>query len=335
MKRANTGTGDTMDTERDKSGADGWASYHIFSQGYLDRLLLHLVRLLVAFLLRSRQIESFFFIRYPIGGTHVRLRFRRRAEADEVIRNSVRKAGIHYFSANPQDDPGSVEEAAFEPEIWRYGGEDLLEHSLCFFSWSSVWSLHLLALHAGDSRARFMADAIRLLFRHVLGFARGWDDLIVLTERPQHSWGDAARPIISRSDNVFEQQSGALSRVLRLETGFLSLGQAPAEEVSVVQQLACAVADASSEARFRIAESQIHMTANRLGLRNADEIYVSRLISRTLQDLGKGDPCFAQDLDRFLRERGSAGRLHPAGPLTLLDYPSDGGNPGGDEVNDD
>ena len=69
------------------------SSYHVFYHGRLDQPLLQLVYPAVRELWLRGRCRRFFFIRYALGGPHLRLRlFCARAHAEEVDRLVQRRA---------------------------------------------------------------------------------------------------------------------------------------------------------------------------------------------------------------------------------------------------
>src|SRR5262249_1722010 len=140
------------------------------------------------------------FIRYELGGPHVRLRLRLRSEAareqtgcrlataaadffarwpspvpvdEEVIRTRNRS----ILATNPLEDDGSVypdnslRAFPFLPETERYGGPELLEHSLDFFALSSIETLSHLAEHGEKPRSQQLPAHFRLLARQAWGLS--------------------------------------------------------------------------------------------------------------------------------------------------------------------
>src|SRR5436305_14007568 len=80
----------------------GWQAYHFFYQGSLDRLLGELVYPLVQSLWQAGKIESFFFVRYRLGGPHIRLRvLARDAEDHPSIEPEIFGQSARHFAAFP------------------------------------------------------------------------------------------------------------------------------------------------------------------------------------------------------------------------------------------
>ncbi len=82
-----------------------WLAFHFYYHGRQDSHLEHLLRPLVASLLRQREINSFFFVRSLLGGPHVRLRLRplgtRETGTREAVAEAVEGAAQQFFSTFP------------------------------------------------------------------------------------------------------------------------------------------------------------------------------------------------------------------------------------------
>ena len=126
------------------------------------------------------------------------------------------------------------------------------------------------------------------------------------------SWNGGGPPkVIEKADKVFGLQSQGFLQLFRaglekvrslLEDGeiasravdFLVLGAA---------RLSAAVSGADRPTRVRIGGSQLHMTATRLGIGNAEEVYISRLLTSTLHELSAMGE---EDLSWFDGEKAKA-----------------------------
>src|SRR3954471_22010894 len=292
-----------------------WASYHLFYHQPGDRLLLRLVLPFVRELRRRGRISRFFFIRYGEGGPHVRLRLLCAPQHKPAIDGSLRRRAARFFErwpSRPLSDGGeagrqtwlslvndsrsgtvhpdnSVAEIPFEPEVERYGGADLLDGSLEFFQWSSACVLHLAARHRGMDKPRLLGLGQRLLWRQILGFAASREELMRLatyTVPPQDGV-----PLVERADQEFAARGDSYQRLLHAEIARLRDAEPFAESpeflpTAAARHLRRTIQGAGEEVRWRILSSQLHMTANRLGLLRMEEIYLGRLLWRTLQHVG-------------------------------------------------
>jgi lantibiotic biosynthesis dehydratase-like protein len=309
-----------------------WRSYHLFYYGDLDRAVTGFVQPALAALLREDYVDRFFFIRYALGGPHIRLRLRLRPEHAEVVSRFLTATAERFFARCPSTaevpdetirrinktilltDPAetddsvypnhSLQELPFRPEAERYGGADLLEHSLDFFQLSSIQALRFLGCSRENSRGQKLTIIFRLLVRQALGFARDTEHLLALFAYPAALWGGSLPGIAKRGDDAFERQRRALRSLLREEVdAFLSSSVSASFEPA--RQLAWEIRSAGEPARSRIETSQMHMTANRLGLTNQEEVYLSRLLMHAAQDLADVEPAFWSRLQEHFSQSSS------------------------------
>jgi hypothetical protein len=311
-----------------------WRSYHLFYHGDRDRLLLELVRPLVSTLLADDDIDSFFFVRFALGGPHVRLRLRSLPARAETAAARVADRAAAFFARRPSLNPldgeairrrnrlilarapherddavypdNALRELPFRPEIDRYGGPQLLDFSLDFSALSSVAALRFLAAHGAEPRQQQIPVIFRLLVRQALGLARSCEELAILLRAPVESWGDSMAPAVARADQVFARRGQDLLRLLRTEIELLSA----APETEAARRLAWEVRGAPEDRRRRIAESHLHMTANRLGIEGAEEVYLARLLWRSAQALAASLPEAWKSLGEALSQAEPHGCLH-------------------------
>lgn len=294
-----------------------WVSYHIFYQGSRDQVLSQLVFPVVCDLWRCRWIRGFFFIRYGLGGPHIRWRLLCAPEHKEEIDGTVRREAAGFFARWPSDtrlsddeirrqnrgfatnDPAcpmdtvypnnSMAELPFEPELERYGGPARLQDSLNFFCVSSAHVLQLAAQAEPASRSRQLFRAMRALLRQALGFATDADDLAhllapgLMENRYDHSL------LKARADKEFERCRDDYLRLVRKE---ITQSRDPRARRRLAEHLVTGAAgalqarvrDAGDPARWRIVTSQLHMTANRMGISIPEEGYIGHILWRALND---------------------------------------------------
>jgi hypothetical protein len=332
---------------RERTAGSCWRGYHIFYHGDRGQLLTELVRPTVEVLLRERWIQRFFFIRYHLGGPHVRLRLEHAPGRAGTVRDRVQEAATAYFARNPSTRPvpdeavrrenrailasdplaaetedavypdNSVREFPVVFEVERYGGAALLEESLGFFVISSVEVLHLLAEHGHRPAGARLVQVARVLLRQAWGFARNEADFADLLGYAVHLMGGPLAEFVSQGDRAYERSRAALDRLLREELAVL-VGADPAEPrprlhagAEGARRLAREVrAGTDEEAQRRIALSQLHMTANRAGLLNPEEVYLGRMLWRAAGELAGADPSFwSAAWEAHRQQEKAAGRL--------------------------
>ena len=298
-----------------------WLSAHLYYHDDLGRAVRNFVDPLSRSLARSGQISSLHFLRYGLGGPHVRVRFRiappDRNEVLEKVQHyaqslfdhapsqksideeTILRVNDHILAGDSNEDDrtaypdNTLRITEFRPEIERYGGPRLFSSSLDFFTLSSLAALELLAAHGDRPRAPQLAYTFQLLIRQALSFASNTSELADLLRYGVDYWGARMPTIVEKGDRVAEAQ---MSLFLRLFTEGLDeqqrISAGPQENYSAVDFLsigACRLSETvprdNHASRLRIGTSQLHMTASRLGLSNTEEVYISRLMTKTLDEI--------------------------------------------------
>ncbi len=300
----------------DESG-EPWLCYHLYYHEDLSRAILRFVRPAVASLVAAGSLESFFFIRYGLGGPHLRLRLLPAAGRGEAVAAAVEARAGGFLAEHPSTsrldrealrrgseaivaaDPHEVDAAVypdnsflalpFRPEVERYGGPERLAASLDFFAVSSAAALEVAARHEGAPRSRLLGVAFSLLVRQALGFAAGdaeWQaEWQALVRYGVDSFGGAMPAIVAKADGVLAAQGDAFRQLFDRELALLQTGVAAGSVGAAAwlgeaaRRLSLAVGMADAAAHRRIGISQLHMTANRLGLSNPEEVYLSRILA--------------------------------------------------------
>lgn len=302
------------------SSLKAWRSCQLYYHEDLNRPLRHFVRPTLAKLLRENLIDSFFFVRFGLGGPHLRLRLRARPGCILRVTDEVRSAAARFLSDMPSTqalDPAQIEvESAailasdaheddrsaypdnslvvtpFRPEVERYGGPRMLTASLDLFAVSSVAALEYVHRHAGAPRAAQLTTAFCLILRQALGLCVTVDELLSHLGYGLDGWAAVSPAILAKGDQVYQAQRRTFAALFRREMQAASapprdLSSAPATALltQAARGLSRAVRSAPAARRRILGISHLHMTANRLGLINPEEAYLCRLLSRTAQDL--------------------------------------------------
>lgn len=296
--------------------APGWISYHLYYHQDLDLAVRQFVRPLIARLLAEGLLDNYFFVRYRLGGPHLRLRLQAGPKSAGSVAATAEAAARSFLTDRPSTSPLGAEEVRrihrivlasdphehddsiypdnsflampFRPEVERYGGPELLRHSLDFFTASSATVLHLLDLQGEQPRSR-RAVAFQVLACQALSFARGPEDLAVLVRYAIDLWGRALPRAITQAERVFAEQKHMFDRLFRHQRELLetaSLERSGDGEVlprlraasRLLSRSIGAAGAADLATHQRIGGSQLHMTANRLGLSNTEEVYLGRLL---------------------------------------------------------
>lgn len=337
-----------------------WHAHHIFYHGDRPLLLRKLLRPLLASLVEDGRIDRFFFINYALGGPHVRLRWRavtdpgqteaelRRATADffcrwpstesipeeEILRRNVSiiaddpLAGPEEAAAFPDN---SLRRFPFRFEVERYGGEAFLDHSLDLFTFSSVKVLELLEQETALSRGQALSRMLRLVVEQAWGLAEEPRELIDLVGYGVNFMGAYLPGCVEQGDRVYAQRRDQFRQLLERQLEDLAEDAAagsrhPLSFAEAGRRFAREIRDLPYETRWFIGASHIHMTANRLGFFNPEEVYLCRLLRLAIEELVAARPSFWHRLwqSRTPAETRPEQRLADLMPL-VLDRLSDGG----------
>ena len=150
-------------------------------------------------------------------------------------------------------------------------------------------------------RARQLPLILRMLLGEALGFAADIEELLALLASPFEDRQEAVKPLVERGDRLFAEQKEAFSRLLRADVE-AHLGAAPPAALAGLdlfepaRTLAAAWGPVPAATRLRIAGSQTHMSANRLGLRNPEEVYLGRVLWLAARELYARDEALWQSL---------------------------------------
>lgn len=319
----------------------GWRGFHLFYHGDQDRLLGSLVRPLAAGLVAEGGIGRFFCIRYPLGGPHVRLRVEVDPAHGEWVAARVREAAAGFFARHPSATPLSAEKIqrenrgviAEDPfaseaddvvfadnsvvefplyvEVDRYGGAALYGHSLDFFVLSTLEALRFVEEHGGAPAGRRMAGAARLLVRQAWGLAADAEELAALASYAVGTLGKRLGGLLPAADAAFARSPDAMCSLVRSELTALAASPESAPPAGAARALAHETRAADARERRTIATGQMHMTANRIGLRNGEELYLCRMLARAMAEVREAEPGFWREACQAHREGADA----PVRPL--------------------
>jgi hypothetical protein len=306
-----------------------WRAWYVFYHTGRERLVAEFVRPTLAALRADRDITRFYFVRYDLGGPHVRLRVKPAPGRAAHVEARLLWAAEAFLHNHPSAEPLSAEVilqrnagiVASDPlsggvatevypdntirefpvffEVERYGGPLLFPHSLDFFSVSSREALRFVMPHAGDAAGQRLAVAGRLCVDQAWGFAGDemeFTDLLGYASRLFK--GDWTTRFVERGNEAFERQRAVHIRLLRDELqalaqrGVTSNGGLSPALADGARKLARRICREEREARWIISASHLHMTANRLGLLNPEELYLGQILSRATRELASAEPEF-------------------------------------------
>ncbi len=325
------------------AGPRGWRAYHLYYHAPLDLPLRGWMAPLCAALVGEGDVAAFYFVRYGLGGPHLRLRLRPRPGRAAAVDARVRHAADAFLARHPSATPLAIEAIhlqnrqilAHDPseapsaewavadntlvsapagfEVERYGGAELFGASLDLFSLSSLYVLRAAALAGEVTPGARLGEASRAMLRLAWGLAGGVDEMPALVDWAAAGHVGALGAFAARGDEAFERGRDAFCVRVRRELVSLASGAAGDEGSDAPAWLGAAAAglereirSAGAARRWRIAWSHLHMTANRLGLRNPEEVYVGRMLRRALLALAEAEPGFWRDLGDAHREMREA-----------------------------
>jgi thiopeptide-type bacteriocin biosynthesis protein len=283
------------------ASAGGWLSVHLSFDGDLygvaaDRVILELAAPVAAECRRRGWANRYFFVRYNVGGPHLRLRLLGR-------RRGLARPLRALVAARADALGGLVREVAwvpYEPELDRYGGPAGVAVAERFFDASSRTAVALLRkLPPGDRASRLGKGLLATLVllhafardREAAGeLARGYGEgyLRVLTTDADHH-----RRLTEAFASGLRRQADALSVYVEAAWEALEEGDGLPVEMARYRrhvvaarerlQKLFAVGRAPEEAATEtILPSYLHMNNNRLGVNVQEEAYLATVASRTL-----------------------------------------------------
>jgi hypothetical protein len=305
---------------------DRWLSMHLYYHGDRRTVINGVVAPLVEELVcDKRWVDRFFFVNHPLGGPHVRFRLRCLPGWKGEVEELVTERACDFFTASPSCNPlpataieqanaailrsdpyendatvypdNSVRLVPFTGEPERYGGKRLFPDSLDLFCCSSLATLELLGRGGDLSDAQYLYQGAIVLMTQAVSLAVSAKHLsMLLRYMPEDQW----EPIRERADLTYGERAQAFQRLVEgvldaVTGGSRSEGGGDRSLTHIlypagrlfVEAVTAAAVDQSRLAM--IMGSNLHMTANRLGLRNPDEVYVSRLLWRTVEEAMSGD----------------------------------------------
>lgn len=288
-----------------------WIAFHFYYHQDRDRLLRDLVLPLATEAGETFGAERFFFVRYSLGGPHIRLRLELPQTADrQKLEALVAERAAAFFVEHPSEasweaekiaqvnqqilanDPNEKddrvlpdnywERATFRPEVGRYGGEALLDLSYDLFTASSQAAGGLILATAELKESQTLPLKMVLLARLAIALARNDDELEQLLTYGAR-WWPGLEPLVAKAEERFTNGNAPYLEIWRRALS-------PSPDSPVLEALVASAQrlrqtlELEGEGREAkpayILASHIHMTANRLGLDNANEVYVLALLAK-------------------------------------------------------
>ncbi|GAB4493864.1 MAG: thiopeptide-type bacteriocin biosynthesis protein [Saprospiraceae bacterium] len=265
-----------------------WLSIHFYPLETENVFLTRAVKPFLEQYIWPRQGARAFFVRYEDAkGRHIRLRLR--GEAD-WLEETLRPALAGWFEGR-----GEWQEVAYKPETERFGGTDGLAWAEEFFHISTRVVLERIGREThtyGDA----MFDALRMhtMTAFAAGFKREkagwyfgqlcdlWSGSFFPDEKDEKE--DLQKVLKADFEKNFEPQQEALQAASNalwkaLETEKFDKSQPEWLRWFRGNQL---ILKEFGENLDKVLPSLIHLTNNRLGVNNQDEVYLNYILSKVL-----------------------------------------------------
>lgn len=270
-----------------------WVSAYIYSDPPHEELLVDGVLPLVKKGMNAGLANRYFFIRYFDRGHHIRLRFEVEKKNEETVRDMINERVGEYFVAHPKKREmekdeylphQSIQYIPYEPEVDRYGGEQRIKIAEEQFMYSSEAVLSFLSVRDNWQYERRLGFALQLAVIQLYAFGYREDSIKAYVKRILSLQLKASK-VITMS---------MLSSQLRKQPELKDVGRSIYHSVKLhvekkdngleyvmymrkicMQLVKCKTEDSLLES---LLSSYIHMTNNRLGIKNTDEIYLYYLL---------------------------------------------------------
>ena len=260
-----------------------WLSLYLFHHGDGDRVLKQIVHPFI-----KQWHASWFFIRYWEGGDHIRLRLKAAAHQHHSIVKSL-DADRSLLK--------SIQIAAYEPEIDRYGNLQTMPWAEHYFECSSAYILNWIVNKQTSQSPTAQAIKLHLTLLSATGwdkdsligvcnyFLEGWLPKLFNQTEPKERqrlfWLNqfervfkVSKPQIIKAAKQFWQALNVkaldddLNTYLSATIGITKLYQSIGFE---------------KDKLFQIISSFMHMNNNRLGISNQEEAYIMYCIMASIQ----------------------------------------------------
>ena len=201
-----------------------WISVHCFPKQIDNSLLINSLLPIIQQLRQNDKIQQYFYIRYPEGGFHFRLRLQVVSGQEDAVRQLV-EAGLKVI---PGLERYSWEN--YEPELERYGGEVGVEIAEWQFHVASEIVGFLLSKKNPDyGTATWLAMTMQLAFLKAMDLSP--DEAMRFCDFSSWAWVPYA---VGETDISRKSKEEIL---VGLEHVFTLFEQAQAEQPEMVQQL--------------------------------------------------------------------------------------------------
>jgi thiopeptide-type bacteriocin biosynthesis protein len=290
-----------------------YISVYLYTAGFnMDTILIEYVRKLISDLYLKKLVSNYFFIRYvDENGLHIRLRILplKRLYDDEIIRLVDESYPAHLASQKAHLPAGSPTHiySPYIPETVRYGGKTTLKICEQYFRYSSDAVLSFIDPDAPDGYDLRFSQSLMLNLVFIYHIQETFEKEILpsLLEDVINSWMHScltsvnatiadkdipvdAPAVMLQFQTLFDTQKEELLHLLNTiwqscEQNTLSnipyLKKWGARNLLFINKFRKTTNSFSATSHYLgVLGSLIHMTNNRLGIRNHDESYLAYIL---------------------------------------------------------
>jgi thiopeptide-type bacteriocin biosynthesis protein len=276
-----------------------WFAFYLFVNILTDDLITSWLAPLIAHInqVLLRRSESF-FIRYSEGGPHVRVRIYITESEKETVRAAIETYTDEFKARSQTGQIDKLVYCDYLPEVKRYGDERTIYWAEMQFVASSEIVMAWLAENSNPANANHFIIAIRLHLSMFFAMELSKEDSMLISEHFMNAW----LPVLYNSIGDINKQHDYFLKVFdhacnsyqhALLTGMadfwkdLGDGKGAHALLSYIKTNA-SVALAYNNAHLekgRIINaytSFMHMTHNRLGIKNQDEAFIAFLLKKCI-----------------------------------------------------
>nr|WP_315032427.1 thiopeptide-type bacteriocin biosynthesis protein [uncultured Chryseobacterium sp.] len=256
---------------------------------------------------KKATLMGFFFVRYwDEKGLHVRLRIKADQEDISLYLKPLLEKEYFLFL---EEDNALVRYVPYEPEISRYGGVDSIAIAEEHFELSSLTVLELMSEYDLSDYSTALSIALQLQFVFILSLPLEKTTLLLFLNQIIYEWMPRAIPLSNDQSEDIELEElrkrclqDFMNNYGKVKEQLIPRFTVIRDEVSAgtikdINEILGKWYEKNHEVMIRLKESLseeavfmnvcgslLHMTNNRMGLRNADESYLAYLLYRLIAD---------------------------------------------------
>lgn len=295
-----------------------WLSFSIFHDLSFEKVLSGHIHPLILFLEKEKSVESYFFIRYWEGGSHIRLRILCAEQFNSKVKKQIIEKTENYFlSIGIQHKKFKIVINEYSPEVDRYGGKKGMAISEEYFNNSSIcvlrlinennlnWDYELAITFAIQMHLIFMmeifdTDEDRILFSNQV--FTNWLSEAVRKNQSNECTQDEVDKLMGFFNESYKRQEKTIKKIIalikkdKIENEALNKYR---KSCKYFKKGICKLINRGElkysfrnlnknnitkeeQALIFLSDSYIHMNNNRLGIFLRDESFIAYVISKAL-----------------------------------------------------